>query len=144
MNNKELYEKPKNSCLGYIMPLLMSLLYSIVLGAVQSQISYQLFFLAFLSSYIIGMYMLKYLEYFTTFHKMLAAIYGLLAYVIFLISYIFFLYLSSGAGLIESFRGVFSVNGFKTFLALISGFNVIYIIITPIASYCYLEYRGRH
>lgn len=143
MQNNDFYEKPKNSILGYILPLFISLLYAIVLGALQSLISYQLFFLAFLSSYLIGSYMLKYLEYYTVFHKILAAIYGLISYVAFLFSYIFFIYLSVGLSAGDAFKIVFSIDGIKIFFSLIKGFNIIYIIITPIASYCYLEYRGR-
>lgn len=143
MQQNDFYESPKNSILGYIMPLLISILYVIVLGAFQSLISYQLFFLAFLSSYLIGRYMLKYLEYYTTFHKILAAIYGLISYIIFLLSYIFFVYLKAGVSASETFKIVFSANGIKALLSLIKGFNVIYIIITPIASYCYVDYCGR-
>ena len=143
MPNNEFYERPKNSSLGYILPLVISLLYGIVLGAIQSVIAYQLFFLAFLSSYLIGIYMLKYLEYYTNFHKFLAAFYGLLSYLAFIISYIFFLFLSSGFSFVESIKNLFSINGLKMFFSLISGFNIIYLIITPIASYCYLEYYSR-
>lgn len=143
MQENEFYESPKNSILGYIMPLLISLLYVIVLGALQSLIPYQLFFMAFLSSYLIGRYMLKYLEYYTTFHKILAAIYGLISYIIFLFSYIFFLYLKIGISAAEAFKLIFSINGLKVVFSFIKGFNVIYIIITPIASYCYLEYKRR-
>ncbi len=88
--------------------------------------------------------MLKYLDYYTTFHKILAAIYGLISYVVFLLSYIFFLYISAGLNVFEAFKYLFSISGLRAFLSLISGFNVIFIIITPIASYCYLEYRGHH
>lgn len=134
-------EKLKNSPIGYILPLVISVLYCILLGAIQYYTSISMFFFAFLSSYMIGAYMLKYLEYYTLFHKILAAFYGLIAYIVFLESYIFFMYLKFGVE--ESLSLIFTINGFRMLINLTSGFNLIFLIITPIASYAYLEYHSK-
>lgn len=134
-------EKMKNSPLGFIMPILISSLYCIALGAIQYFTGFSMYFFAFLSSYIIGTYMLKYLEYYTAFHKIIAAVYGLISYLIFIMSYMFFYYLQIGVG--GALKIIFSFDGLRILISLTSGFNLIFLIITPISSYAYLEYQSK-
>lgn len=134
--------KEQNSLINIIFVGLIGVLYGLFVGAIVYAVTPYLSFLIFFGSYLIGRFMLKYLNYYTTFHKVLAGIYALLSYLAYVSMLIFFILLNSK--LLEpnmlsqlSFRFLWQI-----FLLQMSPIDWIIMILMPISAYMYLERQG--
>ena len=136
------FDRPRNPIIGFIYPLVFALLYCICLGCVSYLLGRTLVFLVFLCSYLIGRYMLKYLEYYTLFHKILAAIYALIGYLFYWIAFIVCMLYQGGYPLIDAIKLIFTPQGLIYVIGTQLGLNLVFLIITPISAFCYLHFYG--
>jgi hypothetical protein len=135
--------KEKNSVLNILFVGLIAVLYGLFIGAIVYALSSFFSIFIFFGSYLIGRFMLKYLSYYTTFHKILAGIYALLCYLSYM-GILIFLFLINDFHLEPS--AIFSLPiGFiwEIFLNNMGIFDWLILILMPISAYMYLEYRGK-
>ena len=132
----------KNSVINILFVGLISVLYGLCIGALVFAVSSVFSVFIFFGSYLTGRFMLKYLSYYTTFHKLLAGFYALLCYLSYMGILIFLLLLQAGflkPGLIGGIT--FGVI-FRLFLANMGIIDWVILILMPISAFMYMHYQG--
>ena len=134
--------KEKNSLKALLFPGFFGIVYALLCGALTYYLNF-FSFLVIITSYIIGHMMLKYLYYYTVFHKVLAAFYGLIAFLFFYQMIYFINFLDNGYDFLMSLKTIFSFSFLKVLIRSFHFFDWVMLVIIPVSAYAYLEARGK-
>jgi divalent metal cation (Fe/Co/Zn/Cd) transporter len=133
----------KNSIAVIIFPLITGIVFALLLAGIEYLLGFGSTFFMLLIAVFIGNYLYKNLHYYTTFHKVLAAIYALFVFFVNLYTtYFLFVLIDLEATFAQAFNYLFSLDALLVIFSSFGFFDYLIMIVMPIIAFQYLNRKS--
>jgi hypothetical protein len=133
----------KNSTLVLLFTFITAVLFAILLAGIEYLTNFGSTFLLMLIAVFIGNYMLKNLQYYTTLHKVLAAIFAFVSFWVNIYTLIFLVTLiDREASIQQALFYTFSIDAFISIIQNLQIFDYLIAIVMPIIAFQYLNRKS--